>query len=76
MEQRHHPRHPGAAKRGGVVFALARHALVASGGMTATMAALDKCYELATLRAYHMRRPMAFALTIGMPCSRSASRCF
>ena len=39
---------------------------IASGGVTATMAALDKCYELKQVRAYHKRRPMAFGLTIVM----------
>jgi membrane protein len=39
---------------------------VASGGITVTMAALDKCYELQKVRVYYARRPMAFFLTAMM----------
>jgi len=35
-----------------------------SGGITVTMAVLDKCYELQKVRAYLTRRPMAFVLTL------------
>lgn len=36
----------------------------ASGGITVTMAALDKCYEQPHVRVYYKRRPMAFGLTL------------
>jgi membrane protein len=36
----------------------------ASGGITVTMAALDKCYEQSQVRVYYKRRPMAFGLTL------------
>ena len=35
-----------------------------SGGITVTMAVLDKAYELQKVRAYLTRRPMAFVLTL------------
>jgi membrane protein len=53
-----------AQRRGGVLSASLLVALwAASGGITVTMAALDKCYEIDRPRAYYKRRPMAFALT-------------
>jgi membrane protein len=36
----------------------------ASGGITVTMAALDKCYEQSHVRVYYKRRSMAFGLTL------------
>jgi membrane protein len=36
----------------------------ASGGMSATMSALDKCYELDRGRAYHRQRALAIVMTI------------
>lgn len=51
-------------RKGGVLAAALVAALwIASGGVTVTMAALDKCYELDRVRAWLKRRPMAFALT-------------
>lgn len=51
-------------QRGGVLsVSLLLTLWAASGGITVTMAALDKCYEIDRPRVYYKRRPMAFALT-------------
>jgi membrane protein len=51
-------------RHGGVLLASLAAALwIASGGVTVTMAALDKCYEQNRVRAWLKRRPMALALT-------------
>lgn len=56
----------GSPLQGGRVlfFSLLIALWAASGGITVTMAALDKCYELTQVRVYYKRRPMAFGLTM------------
>jgi membrane protein len=52
-------------QNGSVLFLSLLVALwAASGGITVTMAALDKCYEQSHVRVYYKRRPMAFGLTL------------
>ena len=51
-------------KQGLLVVGLGVAIWAASGGMAATMGALDKCYELDTGRPFYKQRPLAVLLTL------------
>jgi membrane protein len=53
-------------RRGWLVIGLAVSVWVASGGMSMTMSALDKCYDVKSGRSYIRQRALAIALTIGV----------
>ncbi len=58
--------HDTVRRKGVLLASLALSLWIASGGVTATMAALDICYELDRVRAWFKRRSMAFALTAAL----------
>jgi membrane protein len=53
-------------RRGWLIVGLGVSVWVASGGMSMTMSALDKCYDIKTGRSYIAQRALAIALTIGV----------
>jgi membrane protein len=53
-------------RRGWLIVGLAVSVWVASGGMSMTMSALDKCYDVKNGRSYIRQRALAIALTIGV----------
>ena len=53
-------------RRGWLIIGLALSIWVASGGMSMTMSALDKCYDVKVGRPYYKQRALAIAMTIGV----------
>jgi membrane protein len=53
-------------RRGWLIVGLAVSVWVASGGMSMTMSALDKCYDVKIGRSYIRQRAIAIALTLGV----------
>jgi membrane protein len=53
-------------RRGWLIVGLAVSIWVASGGMSMTMSALDKCYDVKTGRPFYKQRALAIALTVGV----------
>ncbi len=53
-------------RRGWLIVGLAVSVWVASGGMSMTMSALDKCYDVKVGRSYIRQRAIAIALTLGV----------
>jgi membrane protein len=53
-------------RRGWLIVGLAVSVWVASGGMSMTMSALDKCYDVKNGRPFYKQRALAIALTIGV----------
>jgi membrane protein len=53
-------------QRGWMAIGLVVSIWVASGGMSMTMAALDKCYDIKKGRPYYKQRALAIAITLGV----------
>ena len=53
-------------RRGWLIIGLAVSVWVASGGMSMTMSALDKCYDVKVGRSYIWQRTLAIALTLSV----------
>ncbi|HEY1921973.1 MAG TPA: YihY/virulence factor BrkB family protein [Tepidisphaeraceae bacterium] len=53
-------------RRGWLIVGLAVSVWVASGGMSMTISALDKCYDVKIGRSYVRQRALAIALTLGV----------